>query len=293
MKPTLSRMLFLLGLLLIAWLSLSDGREGRAAIMQHDERLTPIQREIQRQQQRLSSEDAEERRDALMHLGNLRRPEASRAATSSLRDRSDTVRVAAAHALGSLPSAEAAPLLMPLLKEKSEFVRREAAFALGETRNRSAAAPLAEMLRDKKASVRAAAAIALGKIGDETSVPALAQILTAGSDGKKSKSTDEEFVRRSAAQSLGHIRSRAAVPVLIETLENLSAASDTRREAATSLGLIGDTSALPALRAALESNDPYLAEAARLAMRAIERNKKNKGAGISSNAFVFLLAVAA
>ncbi len=274
MKHGLSRMLLLLAMLPVAWLILSEVRESRAAIVQHDDRLTPIQREIQRQQQRLSSEDAEERRDALMRLANLKRPEASRAAASSLKDRSDTVRVAAAHALGSLPSSDAAPLLIPLLKDKSEFVRREAAFALGETRDRSAGAPLTETLHDKKPSVRAAAAIALGKIGEEAAVPGLAQVLNGSeSRGKKSKSADEEFVRRSAARSLGQIRARAAVPVLIDTLGNISAALDTRREAATSLGLIGDSSALPALRSALESNDPYLADAARLAIRAIERHQ--------------------
>ena len=53
MKHTLSRMLLLLGMLLIACLILSEVRESRAAIVQHDDRLTPIQREIQRQQQRL------------------------------------------------------------------------------------------------------------------------------------------------------------------------------------------------------------------------------------------------
>ena len=42
---------------------------------------------------------------------------------------------------------------------------------------------------------------------------------------------------------------------------------DVRREAATALGMIGDPAAAPALRAALDSSDPYLAEAARAALR--------------------------
>ena len=49
--------------------------------------LTPLQREIERQRARLSSADAEERRDAVTRLGAMRRPDASRAATLALNDR--------------------------------------------------------------------------------------------------------------------------------------------------------------------------------------------------------------
>lgn len=233
------------------------------------ERLTPVQREIERQRQRLGSIEAEERRDALTRLGNLKRPEASRVAASALNDGTPVVRVTAAHAILSLPSSEAVSLLTPLLKDKSEFVRREAASALGQTHNRAAVGALSEaLLSDKKASVRGAAAVALGEIGDDSAVTALSQAITST---KKKRSSDDEFVIRSAARSLGQIRSRAGVPTLIATLENSSNAADTRREAATALGLIGDPSAMPALQAALTAGeDPYLAEAARAAMRNIK-----------------------
>ena len=187
---------------------------------QESTRLTPVQREIERQRQRLGSLEVEERRDALMRLANLKRPEASRAAAAALNDASPTVRVAAAHAIISLPNHEAAALLLPLLKDKSEFVRREVAFALGATRHSSAVSALVELLnRDKQPSVRAAAAIALGEIGDAAAVPALSQVIAGdASKKKKSKSDEEEFVVRSAVRSLGQIGSRAAVPVLIGAL---------------------------------------------------------------------------
>ncbi|HEX5702619.1 MAG TPA: HEAT repeat domain-containing protein [Pyrinomonadaceae bacterium] len=248
---------------------------------QESTRLTPVQREIERQRQRLGSLEVEERRDALMRLENLKRPEASRAAAAALNDASPTVRAAAAHAVISLPNHEAATLLLPLLKDKGEFVRREIVFALGETRHPSAVSPLVDLLnRDKQRSVRAAAAIALGEIGDAAAVPALAQIIAGDSSKKqKSRSDEEEFVVRSAVRSLGQIGSRAAVPVLISALQNESNSIDTRREAATALGRIGDDSALPALNAAFLANaDPYLSEAARLAVRQINR-AKGKGAG--------------
>jgi HEAT repeat protein len=248
---------------------------------QESTRLTPLQREIERQRQRLGALEAEERRDALMRLANLKRPEASRAATAALNDTSPTVRAAAAHAVLSLPNQEAATQLLPLLKDKSEFVRREIAFALGEARHPSAVSALADLLsRDKEHSVRAAAAIALGEIGDAAAMPALSQIIAGdGSKKRKSKSDEEEFVVRSAVRSLGRIGSRAAVATLIAALQNESNSIDTRREAATALGLLGDAAALPALNATFQANaDPYLSEAARMAIRQINRTKA-KGAG--------------
>jgi HEAT repeat protein len=248
---------------------------------QESARLTPLQREIERQRQRLGSLEAEERRDALMRLANLKRPEASRAAAAALNDTSPTVRAAAAHAVLSLPNQEAATLLLPLLKDKSEFVRREVAFSLGEARHPSAVSALLDLLtRDKQHSVRAAAAMALGEIGDGAAVPALSQIIAGdGSKKKKSKSDEEEFVVRSAVRSLGRMGNRAAVPTLIAALQNESNSIDTRREAAIALGLLGDTAALPALNATFQANaDPYLSEAAHLAIRQINRTKA-KGAG--------------
>src|SRR6188474_3952907 len=73
---------------------------------QESTRLTPVQREIERQRQRLGSVEVEERRDALMRLANLKRPEASRAAAAALNDASPTVRAAAAHAVIYMPNNE-------------------------------------------------------------------------------------------------------------------------------------------------------------------------------------------
>ena len=238
-----------------------------------------LQRELELQRQRLGSIEVEDRRDALMRLANLKRPEAARVAAAGLTDKSATVRVAAAHAVIWMPAGEAASLLIPMLTDKDEFVRREVAFAFGETRHSSAVSPLVDLLsRDKKPSVRASAAIALGQIGDDAAVPGLSQAIT-GEGKKRSKSAEDEFVVRSAVRSLGQIGSRSAVPLLIGALQNEFNSIDTRREAATALGLIGDPSAVPALQAAFQANaDPYLSEAARLAIQRISL-VKTKGAG--------------
>src|SRR5260370_34177791 len=238
---------------------------------QGGDRMTAVQREIQRQRQRLISSEVEERRDALMRLGSLKRVDASRAAVVGLSDPAPMVRVMAAHAILSLPPQEAVALLTPLLQDKLEFVRRETAYALGETRSRSAVEPLANvLLSDKEAGVRGAAAVALGQIGDEAAVPALVQTLggpTPQPKKKKSKARENEFVLRAATRSLGQIRSRAALNILIAVLGNEEYPSDVRREAAIALGMIGDTAAVPSLRAAFSSDDPYLSAAAREALR--------------------------
>jgi len=250
-------------------------------------RLTPIQAEIERQRQRLASTEVEERRDALMRLGNLHRPEASRVAANGLSDQIPVVRATAAHAIIHLSSEEAATLLIPHLQDRVEFVRQEVAYALGQTRSRSAVPPLVNaMLGDKKNSVRNASVVALGLIGDESAVVSLSQVLAENSNidarsttgrrkkQKKRKARGDEFLLRAAAHSLGQIRSRAGVPALISALSSEANSSDVRREAAMALGIIADKSAMPALQAAVAADDPYLAQIAYDSLRRIANTKQ-------------------
>jgi HEAT repeat protein len=246
--------------------------------------LNPTQIEIEKERRRLSSSDKEERRDAVMRLGWMARADASRAALPAIQDASPIVRATAARALLSMPGDESARALIPLLQDKEEFVRQETAYALGETRSPVAVAPLVMALeRDKKESVRGAAAVALGNIGDEAAVIPLAgrlsgRIRASGLFSKitRGQSAENEFVRRAAARSLGQIRSRAAVPALIETLSEERAGDDVRREAAHSLGLIGDPTAIPALRTALAERDPYLSRIAYEALLKIAPTEANR-----------------
>lgn len=245
--------------------------------------LTPRQFEIEKQRQRLSSGDVEERREALTRLGAMRHPAASRAALAGLADATPIVRATATAAVLSLPPDEAAAGLVPLLNNKDEFVRQQAAYALGQTRSRTAVAPLIAVLSDKKESVRGAAAVALGQIGDATAVTSLAGILDPQlglAPSKKSKKKTREqnlFVLRAAAHSLGEIGNRAGLPALIGVLQDEKAESDVRREAAFALGEIGDASALPALRGVEGAADPYLSGAAREAIRKISRSQTAVG----------------
>ena len=237
--------------------------------------LTPAQIAIERQQQRLSSGDEEDRRDALMRLGAMRSEAASRVALAGLSDVSPIVRVTAAKAILSLPPAQSAAALLPLLQDKDEFVRREVAYSLGVTRSRTATDALSErLLNDKEAGVRGAAAVALGHIGDESAVIALASALAPQlSAPAKSKRKPEEnpFVLRAAAVALGQIKNRAGVPALLFAVNNEKFPYDVRREAARSLGLIGDPSAIPALQSASLSEDPFLSRLAHESLRKLRR----------------------
>lgn len=237
--------------------------------------------------------NTEAKRNALFQLRNLRTAEASRVAIPALSDSDEIVRATAAGSVIFLPKIEASQALLPLLADKSEMVRREAAYALGEAGDGSASAPLIQLLqKDKIAEVKGAAAMALGKIGDASALDALVKIL------QTNPNEDNEFLRRSAARSIGQIAQyiqtgrtenltpqnflsekykqihkpkyedlaaqfpafKTATNVLLKTLQNAKEADDTRREAAFALGAIGDRSALATLQANLASSDPYLAE---------------------------------
>jgi HEAT repeat protein len=233
--------------------------------------LTPMQFEIEKQKQRLGSIEIEDRRDALLSLARLRRPEASRVALTALTDPAPIVRATAASALRALPADECSAALIPLLSDKDEFVRQQVSYALGAVKNHaSVTALLGRLQLDKFDSVRAAAAVALGQIGDEAAVVSLSEILSAPPSGtKKRKAERNEFILRAAARALGEIGSRAGVPALLATLSNENTSDDVKREAARALGLIGDPTATSVLQAAQGARDPYLAQIATEALRMI------------------------
>jgi HEAT repeat protein len=244
-------------------------------LAQESRNLTPLQIEIEKQQQRLSSSDQEERRDAVMKLGGMRIAAASRAALPALKDSSPMIRATGAKAILSIGAEESVAALLQLLNDKDEFVRRETAYALGLTQSRNATAALTDrLLNDKEDGVRAAAAVALGQIADEAAIVALvgtlAPELSAPSKTKR-KREQNVFVLRAVASALGQIGSRAGTAALVSVLKNETLPDDVRREAARSLGLIADPAATDALRAATTAADPYLSQIASDALKKLGR----------------------
>jgi HEAT repeat protein len=239
---------------------------------------TPMQAVVEQEAQRLKSSDFETRFDAVHKLRLMENAVAARAAATALDDDSENVRAAACETVAFLANEDAALFLTPLLnpkKEKSEFVRREAAFALGEAISKTAVPALIQTLQtDKKPSVRAAAAIALGNIADERALQPLANVLLLPQTKKNNRVVDE-FVRRSAAKSLGQIRRKEAVPALITALRDTNNAADIRRESAFALGLIADQSAAVVLKENLNAEDYLLAEIAANALQRIKETTED------------------
>ena len=244
----------------------------------------------------ITSGNSEQKRDALFQIRNLRSEIASRSALPALRDNDPIVRATAAASVVFLPKPETVAALSPLLSDKDPFVRKEAAYALGLVQSPDAAPPLIELLRrEKDLEIRSAAAVALGASGNPIAIEPLLTLL------RSAPTEDNEFLRRSAARSIGQIAQirktsepfvvtpqnflperlktssgddlasrlpdfAAAVPVLSSVLHSRNDSDDTRREAAFALGAIGSTSAEAILRAHQNSPDPYLAEIAKEAL---------------------------
>lgn len=245
----------------------------------------------------------EQKREALFQIRNLASEEASRVAIPALQDVDEVVRATAAFSVIFLPSDEAYRVLIPLLNDKKELVRRETIYALGKVRNSAAVNPLLQILqKDKVLEVRNASIVALGQIGDVSAVAEIVKLL------QKKINKKEEFLRRSAARSIGQIARiiqtnkvevitpedflpekyrvtekpkyanliesfpafETAGNVLIQVLQNPKEADDVKREAAFALGEIGDISALPVLRINLDAKDYYLAQICQSAVNKIQ-----------------------
>jgi HEAT repeat protein len=238
----------------------------------------------------------EQKRDALFQIRNLKSEIASRTALPALTDKEPIVRATAASSVTFLPKSQAVKSLVPLLEDRDEFVRRETAYALGSIESAEAAPPLLNLLRKEKIiEVKSAAVVGLGQSGNPSAVEPLLGIL------KARPNEDTEFLRRSAARSIGRIAQivrtsdsyvvtpqnflpekfkekgdndltarfpvfGAAVVVLSQVLQNKNESDDARREAAFALGSIGSRSSITVLQVQQNSSDPYLAEISKEAL---------------------------
>ncbi len=225
--------------------------------------------------EKIRNGSTEEKRDILFKVRNLETEQASRLAIPALNDSSEIVRATAVSSVVFLPANEAAQILVPLLQDKSIFVRRETAYALGKIGNPQAVNSLLQVFqRDKSFEVKNATVIAFGEIGDVSAVDALTKIL------QRKPKDSEEFLRRSAARSIGQIAEnvgetvdfpvfQTANNVLISILQNDKESADTKREAAFALGEIGEKASIQILQNQLNSGNIYLAEISRKALEKI------------------------
>jgi HEAT repeat protein len=216
---------------------------------------------------RLASGDEEQRLDAVTRAGELflTAPDSAKSSIISAlgnslqADPSPVVRALAARAMEISRDDRVVPMLIAALgKEREVAVRKAIIYALARYPQAQVTSALIPSLKDKKHELRAAAAYALAEIGDASSAQSLIEVL------RRRGKDEDAFARSQAARGLGRIGSRDAVDSLLEALAR-DKSQEVRREAARALGRIAtkqEAKVTEALRAAMSSNDPYLATAA-------------------------------
>jgi HEAT repeat protein len=153
----------------------------------------------------------------------------------------------AIHAVVRLYHRGAAPRLIELLDSPHENVRARAAWGLARLGGPEAVGPLRRRLEDPVPWVRDDVALALGALGDAGSVAALRKRL--GED-------DAARVRAAAAQALGDLAAREAVPDLVRALDDSD--DDVWLAAAGALADLGAPELLP-LMDKLEARESFAA----------------------------------
>jgi HEAT repeat protein len=137
------------------------------------------------------------------------------------KDSSSAIRSMAASALGKIPvhTHLSVPVLVKALRDKDGGVKRNAGAALAELGPLAmrAVPDLCALLKDKDVALRKTAATALGRMGTTAreAVPALAECLAVDSDW---------LVRLNAAEALGFIGDKAAIPGLTKALSDKNSA---------------------------------------------------------------------
>ncbi len=198
-------------------------------------------------------------------------PEVWAALFPFLKVKSEFIRTEAVYALGEARSTSALNYLSDAgLKDRSPSVRSAAAAALGKVGEEAALASLAAVLNRRPNSddelLRRAAARAVGQIAEKSRF------------GRASQATPTSFLpEKYKIQTVDAYTPKASsafsepLRTLLRVAANGKETDDTRREAAFALGAIGDNAALPFLRANVGSTDTYLAEICREALLKISQ----------------------
>lgn len=208
---------------------------------------------IELEAEKLKSDNADERRQAVQKLGQYERsslllvkPHLLRA----LRDRNTDVRIAAGKVLAQLKAPEAVKPVVEWLLDPDVALRVAATEILGDIGSASAVKPLIRSLGDAEPNVRLHAVRALGKLGTaEVVVPLIARL-----EDPKAE------VKKAAIDELAELADKRALIPLVGAMNDSSV--DVRTSAIRAVGKLGDKSAVPALiRLVSDSHDQVRAHA--------------------------------
>jgi HEAT repeat protein len=161
--------------------------------------------------------------------------------TARLRSKDRKVRRDAAEKLGELRDAKGVSSLIAALDDDDLFVQTAVIRALAAIGHEDAAGPITEMLNHADWQTRRSAARAMRRFRRPETTRALVLALQADADSS---------VRMAAAESLGELSDKRAVPALAQSLRDPVDA--VRRCSAMALGRLGDPAAVPALVDALQ-----------------------------------------
>lgn len=193
---------------------------------------------------RLQSPDFYEREEAVRSLGSYGEDEAVAGLVMALEDPDMGIRELAADLLAQMKGNTASQLLISFLGHADIGTRNLAAEILVKV-GEEAVQPLLDDIDNEDYDIRKFIVDVLGLIKDPRSVEQICR-----------KLYDENAnVACSAAEALGLIGSKEAVPALIGAFENVE---DSRLPAAEALGKIGDPSSLEQLYAFAKNKDPMI-----------------------------------
>jgi HEAT repeat protein len=148
------------------------------------------------------------------------------------------LRAVSCWALGQIATPKIAGVFLKLMKSKDNDLVWEAAKALSMQKGRRVVSQLIDLLVHRNHVTRAAACYALGWIGNGNAILHLISVLN--------DQSELDSIRGQAAESLGNLEAKIAVPHLLKALNNDSA--EIRFWSAFSLGKIGDPRAIPILK---------------------------------------------
>lgn len=171
----------------------------------------------------------DDRLAAIQELGEAEDRRAIPALLDLLRDADPSIQVSAADALYALGDDRGYPNLLVILRERgSRGGAGMAAWSLGHRHERRGIPALIEALGAEDRDLRRVAATSLGQIGDPVAVESLGYAL------------DRDPANPHAAEALGVLADRRAVPALSRAFERAESSVGTRLAAAWALAALGE-----------------------------------------------------